>query len=943
MTTKLPNPSYTPETIVIVSLLNFFITRSGLEDQILARTVEKERNDLEQEKQRLTRDCAEKNRELKELQENILRMLEEAEGDILDQEELIDALEKSKLKSTEISEDLVRARATEVTIDETRNKYRPHAYRGALLFFCVSELSTVDPMYQFSLQWYINLVLLAIENTEAAVDIEERVEKLIEFFTYSFYTNVCRSLFERHKLTFSFFLCTSILQQQDELDGNEYHYLLTGPTGSGGEEPNPAPDWLTENSWNEIQFVSSNLPNFAGFAEHVTQCINYYKELFDSLNAHTYPLAAEWQGRETPLQRLVVVRCFRRDKVASAIQEFVKHYMGERFIIVPQFDLMDAYKDSTCLTPLIFIISPGSDPMNDLLRFAEHMRMSKKLDKVSLGQGQGRKAEELLSNGRERGQWVLLQNCHLATSWMPTLEAIVESFTLETVRKEFRLWLTSMPSDSFPVAVLQISVKMTNEPPMGLRANVTRSYYGLTDDDLEHPTKPNQFKKMVFAFCLFHAVIQERRKFGSLGFNIAYEFNDSDRNVCLLQLRKFISLYEDVPFDVLTFLTGEINYGGRVTDDWDRRCMMALIKDFITPGVLEEGYSFSPSGTYHTVEACSRAFYLDYLGTWPLNPEPEVFGLSDNADITCAQSESASILATILSLVSRESSGSSHQSREEMLIKTAQHIMEKLPPTFNVQEFHAKYPTKYEESMNTVLVQEAVRYNRLLRFVQKSLSEFSKAVRGEVDMSAELEAVGSSFFINAVPASWAALAYPSLKPLSSWVEDLLRRVQFVQSWYDKGMPNALWMGGFFFPQAFLTGTLQNYARRKDVAIDSVSFNFSFLQDETPTTVAAPEQGAIVYGLYLEGARWDGAGRTLAESRPKELYVDVPLLHLDPVVDRVADPNDYICPVYKTLTRAGTLSTTGHSTNFVLSITIPTVAPPEHWIKRGVACVISLNF
>nr|CCC53405.1 putative dynein heavy chain, fragment [Trypanosoma vivax Y486] len=690
ITTKLPNPSYTPETIVTVSLLNFFITRSGLEDQILGKTVEKERSDLEQEKQKLIRDCAEKNRELKDLQENILRMLEEAEGDILDQEELIDALEKSKVKSTEIKGDLLRARETELTIDETRNKYRPHAYRGALLFFCVSELSSVDPMYQFSLQWYINLVLLAIDNTEAAETIEERVEKLTKYLTYSFYTNVCRSLFGRHKLTFSFFLCTSILQQEGELDNEEFRYLLTGPTGSGGTAPNPAPEWLTENSWNEIQFVSANLSGFSGFCEHVAENISHYKGLFDSLNAHTYPLADGWLSRETRLRRLIAIRCFRKDKVASGIQEYVKHYMGERFIIVPQFDLMDAYKDSTCLTPLIFIISPGSDPMNDLLRFAEQMRMAKKLDKVSLGQGQGRKAEELLNNGRERGQWVLLQNCHLATSWMPTLEAIVESFTFETVRKEFRLWLTSMPSESFPVAVLQISVKMTNEPPMGLRANVTRSYYGLTDDDLDHPSKPAEFKKMVFAFCLFHAVIQERRKFGSLGFNIAYEFNDSDRNVCLLQLRKFISLYSEVPFDVLTFLTGEINYGGRVTDDF-------------------------------------------------------------------------------------------------------------------------------------------------------------------------------------------------------------------------------------------------------------SFRFALLNDETPATVEAPEHGAIVYGLFLEGARWDADMRTLAESRPKELYVDMPLVHLNPTVDRIIDPKDYICPVYKTLTRAGTLSTTGHSTNFVLSISIPTDVEPSHWIKRGVACVISLNF
>jgi dynein heavy chain, axonemal len=961
LTTKLPNPTYTPETIVTVSLLNFFITPSGLEEQLLGKTVEKERSDLEQEKQRLTRSNADKNRELKNLQENILALLEEAEGDILEQEELIITLEKSKAKSTEINEELGKAKETERVIDETRNRYRPHAERGSLLFFCASQLAIVDPMYQFSLQWFMNLFLNAVDNAEQPVAaeggeqdkmsdgrslVEARVHNLMDYFTYSFYSNVCRSLFEKHKLTFSFYLCTSLVQHGGEMVEAEYRFLLTGPTGSAptNVKANPAPSWLTDGSWAEIVFLDTHLPTFAGFADHVQANIDHYRALFDSNEADTYPLAAEWAEKVTPMQRLVVMRCFRADKVAPAIQHFIAHYMGERYIIVPQFDLMDAYKDSDCLTPLIFINSAGSDPMNDLLRFAETMRMTKRLDKVSLGQGQGKKAEELIHSGREKGQWILLQNCHLASSWMPTLESIVESFTVETVKKEFRLWLTSMPSSSFPVAVLQTAVKMTNEPPMGLRANVTRSYYAFTPEDLEEDAKPDEFKKMVFAFCLFHGVIQERRKFGSLGFNIAYEFNDSDRKVCLLQLRKFLPMYDTIPYDVLTFLTGEINYGGRVTDDWDRRCLMTLIQHFINPGVLDVGCPFSPSGIYHTIDPGNRKQYLDYLDSWPLNPQPEIFGLHENADITCAQNTTHSILSTVLALESRGGSGASASSREQLLTATASEIAAKLPQPFDMAAFSTKYPTKYEESMNTVLVQEAGRYNRLLRFIHANLSEFMKAVRGEVVMSAELEAVGASFFVNSVPASWSALAYPSLKPLSNWVDDLVRRTRCVADWFAQGPPAAFWFGGFFFPQAFLTGILQNYARQVHEAIDRISFQFALQPPSVqPTTATRPQKGALVYGLYMEGARWDAEQHSLAESRPKELYVEIPMILLDPVVNRTRNPQDYVCPVYKTLTRAGTLSTTGHSTNFVLPIEIPTKVAPSHWIERGVACVVSLNY
>ena len=945
MTTKLPNPSYTPEAIVKVALLNFFITPGGLEDQLLGKTVEKERRDLEELKQQLTRSNAEKNRELKNLQDNILVMLQEAEGDILEQEGLINALEASKKKSIEINEDIEKAKITEADIDKTRNAYREHAFRGALLFFCVAAISSIDPMYQFSLQWFMNLFLNGIDKAEKDDDVAKRIAKLKEYFTFSFYNNVCRSLFERHKLMFSFFLCFSIIKEDGKVDDMEFRSLLTGATLTVTPTvPNPASDWLTEQTWNELSFLATTLPNFAGFDTHIAENVAHYKNLFDSGDSHIFPLAAPWNEKATPLQRLIITRCFRMDKVTHGIQSFVRHFIGERFIIPPQFDLMDAYKDSDACTPLIFIISPGSDPMADLLKFADQMRMSKKLDKVSLGQGQEMRAEEMVVDGSNNGSWVLLQNCHLFTSWMPRLEALIEAFDPNLIKKEFRLWLTSMPSGSFPVSVLQIGVKMTKEPPKGLRANVTSSFYAFKEDDIHHVSKPGEFKKLLFAECLFHAVIQERRRFGSLGFNIPYEFNDSDRTVCVSQLRKFLGMYDYVPFDVLKFLFAEINYGGRVTDDWDRRCMLTMICDFIDHKTLDTGYHFSPSGVYKTVEPGNRQYYLSHLESWPINPAPEVFGLHENADITSARNETRSLLTTVLSMMTVGGTGGGASSRDHLLAVTATGIQQRLPAPFNIIDFQEKYPTKYEESMNTVVVQEAVRYNKLLKQMAVDVREFLRALKGEVVMSSDLERMGNSLFINAVPASWEKLAYPSLMPLSSWVDDLVKRCAFIQSWYQDGLPVTFWMGGFFFPQAFLTGTLQNFARKCKEPIDIIKFGFTVLKQKPQDIKERVTKGAVVFGLIVEGARWDTDAGCLAESRPKELYTDLPPIYLEPIVNRVQPADVYRCPVYKTLTRAGTLSTTGHSTNFVLGIDLPTGPVPEsHWIKRGVACVLGLNF
>ena len=140
------------------------------------------------------------------------------------------------------------------------------------------------------------------------------------------------------------------------------------------------------------------------------------------------------------------------------------------------------YKDSSPSTPLIFVLSQGTDPAADLYKFADEMKFSKKLSAISLGQGQGPRAEAMARTAMERGLWVFFQNCHLAPSWMPSLERLVEQIDPEHVHKDFRLWLTSMPSPKFPVMILQNGSKMTVEPPRGIKANLLKSYTAISDD-----------------------------------------------------------------------------------------------------------------------------------------------------------------------------------------------------------------------------------------------------------------------------------------------------------------------------------------------------------------------------------------------------------------------------------------------------------------------------
>ncbi len=630
-----------------------------------------------------------------------------------------------------------------------------------------------------------------------------------------------------------------------------------------------------------------------------------------------------------------------------------------RFIEPPPFNLANCYKDSSNLTPLVFILSKGSDPTKAFNIFCTEMKFNRKVQSLSLGQGQGPKATTMIEEATAKGAWVYLQNCHLFVSWLINLEVLCDGLTPEKTHRDFRLWLTSMPCAQFPVSILQNGVKMTNEPPKGLKANLKATYYKMTDADLQSTDKPEAYRKLLFALCFFHACCQERRKFGPLGWNVPYEFNETDLDISRDQLQLFLDAYDEIPYRVLCFLTSYINYGGRVTDYIDIRTCDVIMKSFYRPQIFETDYPFEPSGTYRSIDPDPEnphQSYMDYIETLPLTAGPAIFGMHDNANISCAFTEAMGMFDTLLTMEASGGGGGGGGS-EELIAYEVSQITEKLSQRgrFDVPGIQMQYPVLYEESMNTVLAQECIRYNKLVDVMELTLPQLDKALQGLVVMSGELEAMGNSIALGQVPGAWEAKAYPSLKPLGPWTDDLMLRLDFIRDWIRDGIPITFWISGFYFPQAFLTGSMQNYARSKQFPIDTIAFDFIMLDTFSADSITTkPSDGVYIRGLFLEGARWDPEIRSLNDSRPKQLFSPAPIMHLSPCKDREEPTGGiYRCPIYKVLSRRGVLSTTGHSTNFVMWIEIPSnredginndgKVDQLEWAKGGVAAFCSLKF
>ena len=412
-------------------------------------------------------------------------------------------------------------------------------------------------------------------------------------------------------------------------------------------------------------------------------------------------------------------------------------------------------------------------------------------------------------------------------------------------------------------------------------------------------------------------------------------------------LKLFLDSQDEVPWDALLFITGHINYGGRVTDDNDRICLISTLSKFTQADVLKENYKFSRSGIYYQLPDGNIQMYRDYIEQLPLNDNPEIFGLNDNANIKYQRQESLRTLETVLSIQPREVGGAGGMTPDEIVTEKSKELLDQLPAILEQAEGDKQLFVANAQgiipSLSTVLLQEIEKFNRLLNKMKRSLTDIDLAIKGFIVMSDELDKMYLRLQNNQQPFNWMKVSYPSLKPLSSWFADLIERVEFMESWLKNGNPNSYCLPFMFFPQGFLTGVLQTHARQYKIAIDRLDFTFEILEAEGPDEIEQqPEDGVYIYGLFIESARWDREAGHVADSYQGKMVEKMPVLHFIPKEDYKIDPEDYASPLYKTSLRAGVLSTTGQSTNFVLYVAIPTKEPPDTWVQRATALLCMLD-
>mmetsp|Transcript_10755 Transcript_10755/g.40251 ORF Transcript_10755/g.40251 Transcript_10755/m.40251 type:complete len:4525 (-) Transcript_10755:51-13625(-) len=916
--TKYANPHYIPEIQAETTLINFSVTMKGLEDQLLATVVSKERADLEQKRMRLIEQMNEFKIKIKELEDALLENLQNAGDDILEDIELIENLEKTKETSAEIKVKVEQGKKTEVEINEARERYREVAARGSLLYFLLDELKLIHSFYKYSLSAFETVFVRAIASAKKDDDLKQRILNLIDSITFQVYKYTCRGLFEDHKLIFVTNLCFKV--HGKDLDAQELKFLMTGEKDLQPPE-NPFTEWLSEDCWQMVCTLNT-LPAFTRLVDDMNGSSKRWAiwSMYEAPEKQKLP--QDWKNK-SHLQRLCIIRAIRPDRLTHAMREFVGAKMGRRYVDSIPFILDQIYAESNPSTPLFFILSPGANPVKQIEALGKKLGFSdenSKFANIALGRGQEKRAEEELDRAYKHGGWVVLQNIHLMQKWLPTLERKLEKLASGS-HKDFRVYLSAEPhpislTEVIPQSILQNSIKLTNEPPEDLKSNILRAFANFNQETLESCIKQNEFKTILFTLCFFHAIVLGRRKFGFQGWSTPYSFNMGDLTISADVLYNYLEANDDIPWEDIKYIFGEIMYGGHITDHWDRRTCSTYLDIYMNDRLFESA-ELGPE--FPTPQPMNYDEYIEYLDKSLPDESPMMFGLHSNAEITYLSQQSEKLFDTLITLTGGVETEGEGQTKEEIVNEKIDFILPQLPEDFNMEEIYSRVD-KRTPYVN-VCLQECERMNLLLNIMRTSLMELQQGLSGALTISEQMDQLLNDLYRDKVPTNWAL--FPSLRGLGEWFQDVLKRIQQLEEWSaELQLPKVVWLSGLFNPQSFLTAIMQTAGRKTNSPLNEMVLQTEVTKKMDPTEFTSyPRDGCYIHGLSLEGAGWDLKQGVLCESKLKELRAKMPVIHVKAVPrDKVDQKNIYLCPVYVTSMRGGF--------NYVFTAQLKTKAVPS---------------
>lgn len=632
LSTKDPSAAFAPDICSRTTFVNFTVTQSSLKTQTLNEVLKSERPDVDERRSNLVKMQGEFTQRLRRLERMLLQALNESRGNILDDENVINTLEKLKNEAAEIT---TKASETEGVMNEVNtimNTYDIIARSCSAIFAVLEQLYHVHHFYQFSLQYFVDIFesVLRAARESAERDPKRRIDTIVRSLFAKTYNETSASLLQKDRLTFAVLLAQAAPFPMDKslID------LVLDESIVGGD--------VTSDPGQKAKAVAVAM-RVKGIKDLVTDIESpEWEKFLATEQAETcVPGIAAAGGSENDkaLKELLLVKLFHLDRLVPATERFVNVVFGQDFLDVAE-NLGRIVDEQIASSPIALCSTPGFDASYKVDQLVERQNAS--CTSVAMGSQEGvSSADAALAGAAANGSWVLIKNVHLATEWLQNLVKRIDSLK---PNKDFRLFLSMETSPKIPSSLLRASRVLMYEQPAGIRANMRDTLTSLPDKAVQQPVEK---ARVHFLLAFLHAVVQERLRYAPrLGWKSFWEFNDADFDCSAFIIQWWTDKVargrsnvapKSIPWDMLRSLIAEM-YGGKIDDAGDMAQLKGLVKKTLTAEAFEDGFNLIgevaedesvgmplPSGS-------AKTDMLQWVKELPEREPPTYLGLPGNAE-----------------------------------------------------------------------------------------------------------------------------------------------------------------------------------------------------------------------------------------------------------------------------------------------------------------------
>ncbi|KAN0138520.1 Dynein heavy chain and region D6 of dynein motor domain containing protein [Lactarius tabidus] len=874
LSTRDPSVDFSPDICSRVTFVNFTMTRSSLQSQSLDQVLKVERPDTEQKRTDLMKVQGEFRVRLRTLEKLLLQALNESSGNILDDDKVIDTLETLKREAADITRKVEETDIVMKEVEQVTAEYLPIAQACSSVFFILEQLNLINHFYQFSLRFFLDIfdyVLHHNPHLQGISDYGARRDILLKDLFLVTYRRTSRALFYRDHVMLAVLLAQIKLRGLEDIN-EELEFLLESGDGSvvAPTSTDRALGSLTTEQQQRLDaYAKQSL--FKPVQSHIIEHEADWAPFLSSSNPeHMVP--APWDP-STPaveaIRSLLIIKCLRPEHLLQALAIFVQTVFEIDLSAEASFDLGNMVTDEVkAQTPLALVSISGYDASYRVEGLVQSTQS--RCTQVAMGSQEGfGLADQAIGVASRQGTWVLLKNVHLAPSWLGQLEKKLQTLN---AHRNFRLFLTLEANPSIPVNILRQSRIIMNEPAPGVKANLLDSLRSIPPARLSQG--PAEKVRLYFLLAWFHAVVQERLRYVPLGWSKSYDFNDSDMASAFTTIDTWLHSVAkgranvdpaQIPWDAIRTLIKQSVYGGRVDSDFDQRILDAFVDGLFRPAAYNVDFDLVPSTAGDHLLTAPDGTKLENFLSWvkglPDREPPSWLSLPPTAERVIAVAQGNELLAKLRKMrmladddddivtTSGPAKGSALQQPAWMraLYDRCKDWLGQLPSTFRTLQ---KQAVDNQDPLYRLFWREGSTGQKLLSSVRRDLTDVVKVCEGQLKQTNHLRTLMSSLTKGTIPDHWRRYKVKKTMSVSEWIPDFSRRLAQLDSLADvDNLANVeVWLGGLFFPEAYITATRQAVAHRKKWSLETLYLRLDIERVNDPSAF-------IVDGLVLEGASW----------------------------------------------------------------------------------------